>query len=527
MEVFTETNKMLLCEEPAIKSGGEGAVYNIAGYNKVVAKIYLSKSDAKEREEKICAMAALSRTRGFRNTNILNDIAWPLAPLYNKAKEFIGFGMSKVTSKYELDNVYSLSQKTSAGMTTKEKIKTLISLCSIVERLHAYGQIFGDFNPNNIKIDSNCDVKFVDSDSYHFNAGKKVYPCIVCAPGYVAPELIKKCKGTTYAEYFEKGGITFTKETDRFALAIHCFRMLMNGCHPYTCKKQAKNLGSTAAPSTDKRVEKGETPFFVSVPNYSTPDWAPDISCLPMYIRKLFERAFVDGHTNPSARPSAGEWKKALEQYKNEITFCGQNPLHYYWNRLSDCPYCLAADRGTKNLIATMGASIRPQMNVNRGNTKINNPAASAGNVPGFMNITAKPLKTGKKVKPKNAVSYWVITMMLAITLQALLGLYVYAPLYAMIGEDLITCIGTVITGIVAIAGVVVYGLKWSGANRSPYKYRWYDYILSQLTGIGFVVGTVVAVALIIVIVVVVMYILALIAIFALFGAFLGGLASG
>ena len=53
MEVYTLLGKMLTLQEPAIKSGGEGAVYNILGYKNVVAKIYLSKSDAKERESKI------------------------------------------------------------------------------------------------------------------------------------------------------------------------------------------------------------------------------------------------------------------------------------------------------------------------------------------------------------------------------------------------------------------------------------------------------------------------------------------
>lgn len=75
--------------------------------------------------------------------------------------------MSRITAKFELDDIYSLSQKTNAGMTTDEKIRTLISLCTVVEKLHSCGQIFGDFNPNNIKIDNNCNVKFVDSDSYH------------------------------------------------------------------------------------------------------------------------------------------------------------------------------------------------------------------------------------------------------------------------------------------------------------------------------------------------------------------------
>lgn len=50
----------------------------------------MSKADAKERESKIREMSGMSETLEFRNTHVLDDIAWPLAPLFNKAKEFIG-----------------------------------------------------------------------------------------------------------------------------------------------------------------------------------------------------------------------------------------------------------------------------------------------------------------------------------------------------------------------------------------------------------------------------------------------------
>lgn len=531
MDAYTLSGKMITLQEPAIKSGGEGAVYNIIGYNNVVAKIYLSKADAKERESKIREMSSLSETLGFRNTRILDDIAWPLAPLFNKAKEFIGFGMSRITAKFELDDIYSLSQKTNAGMNTDEKIKTLISLCTVVEKLHSCGQIFGDFNPNNIKIDNNCNVKFVDSDSYHFSAGKTVYPCVVCAPGYVAPELMKKCKGTTYSEYFAKGGVTFTKETDNFSLAIHCFRMLMNGCHPFNCKKHTRNVGSTPAPSIDKRVEKGETPFFTTVANFTTPDWAPDIKCLPMYLRRMFERAFVDGHANPSARPSATEWKQALVKYQKETTRCHVESKHYYWEQLKACPYCLASDRGKKNLIKTLGGTITPQMNVNRGNNNTNcnhAPTAQPVGRSASNNVFGNALNTySSKTKPSNSVWFWGITVTAAIIMHILLGMYAYAPIYlSLVGEEWVMWIGSVGSVVSGVVGAVMYGLHWSGANRYPYDYKWYDYILSQLTGLGFAIGFGIALALVALIVIVVMYILVAVFVIALLIAFFSGLGS-
>lgn len=492
MEVYTKTGKKLSLQEPEVKSGGEGAIYTVSGCKELVVKIYKSKADAKEREAKIREMANLSADVNFKNTGILNYIAWPLAPLYDKNKEFVGFGMVRINAQYELDDIYSKSSVTGAGMSTYERITVLISLCQVVERLHKCGQVFGDFNPNNIKIDKQCNVKFVDADSYHFRFGNKLYPCVVCATGYVAPELITKCKGTTYADY---KGTTFTKETDLFALAIHCFRMLMNGCHPYTCKKHAK-VGSTPAPSLEDRVEKGETPFFTNIPDYGTPDWAPDSSSLPDYICTLFKRAFVEGHTNPSARPDANEWKQAMVKYRAEIVKCKADAKHYYWKKLKGCPYCEADERGKRawdeavreaKLLTQAQAQFPAQSTIQNAMQPLNYATGNAN----FGNVSPCNVRVRKKAGGKNAVLYWLITMLFSLALQGGLAFYAYQPLYMEFGgPEWLTWVGIVGSAVSGIIGSIVYGIYWSAAeNRPPYKFRWYDYILSTLAGMGFVVG--------------------------------------
>ena len=108
-----------------------------------------------------------------------------------------------------------------------------------------------------------------------------------------------------------------------------------------------------------------------------------------------------------------------------------------------------------------------------------------------------------------------------------LLGMYVYAPIYlSLVGEEWVMWIGAVGSVISAIVGVVLYGMNWSGANSYPYDYKWYDYVLSQLTGLGFVIGFGIALALVVLIVIVVMYVLAAVLIIALLGEFLAGLGS-
>ena len=240
----------------------------------------------------------------------------------------------------------------------------------------------------------------------------------------------------------------------------------------------------------------------------------------------------MDGHTNPSARPSATEWKQALVKYKNETTRCHVESKHYYWNQLKACPYCLASDRGKKNLIKTMGGTVTPQMNVNRRNNNANGSVATSTKPIGNSssnNVFRNALNTHSiNTKPINSEWFWGITVTIAIIMHILLGMYAYAPIYlSLVGEEWVMWIGAVGSVISAIVGVVLYGMKWSGANSYPYDYKWYDYILSQLTGFGFAIGFGIALAVVALIVIIVMYILAAIFAIAILIAIIAGLCSG
>lgn len=149
-------------------SGGEGAVYEIQGYPDRVAKIYHS-GDAAERskrEAKVNAMVAISQSFAFKRACLSDDIAWPMAPLYDRNGAFVGFGMDRIKATTELNDLYAYPPKDQT-VTIRDKVRCLISLCDVIDRLHQTGQVFGDFNPNNIKIDPKTwSVTFVDADSF-------------------------------------------------------------------------------------------------------------------------------------------------------------------------------------------------------------------------------------------------------------------------------------------------------------------------------------------------------------------------
>lgn len=472
-------------------SGGEGVVYEIVGHPNRVAKIYHDESSDQRsrREAKIDAMVAISQSFAFKSANLSEDIAWPLSPLYDKLGNFIGFGMNRITATAELDDLYVYPPKNNSAVTIKDRVTCLISLCDVIDRLHQTGQVFGDFNPNNIKIRPGWSVSFVDADSYHIRNSGREYRCVVCAPGYVAPELIRACKGTAYADC---SGTTFTRETDRFALAVHIFRMLMNGAHPFIAERHLQRAGSAPAPkSIDRRVESGETPFFKSIANYAAPQYAPDIKSLPPYLYDLFQKAFVDGHTNPMMRPSASEWKSALIRYSSELTECRSNRSHYYWKGNGVCPYCAADHRYNQKMglvpANNSAAATNAGNSSNSNNTYQTKRAAAAA-------ATITPAGTN----PSNAGWFWFVTLAVTAVMLILLGMYALPGIYAEVFEnETLAAIGIVGSLISGVVGAVLFNSKWT-PGRAGGTYAWWEYPLSVLTAFGFTVGFGIAMGLVI-----------------------------
>lgn len=248
-------------------------------------------------------------------------------------------------SKLDLNVMYSdkyvcaLSEKITIGM----------NLCAAINAVHNAGQVCGDLNPQNIGVDpQSARVTLVDTDSYHITDknNSRVYRCEVGLPEYLPREIQEKMKnGQTLSSASLP---TFTQATDLFALAVHIFALLMNGCHPFACAINNKtNIGqlsasqpSVVAPQPIDNICNGFFPFYTQKAGITTPKYAPPFNVLPKNIQDLFVRAFVLGHNEPSKRPDSVEWYNALSQYKQNLTQCPKEKSHMYSNHLNKCPWC-------------------------------------------------------------------------------------------------------------------------------------------------------------------------------------------
>ena len=376
--------------------GGEGDIYNVTNVATIVAKIYHADRITKELENKLKIMVKRPPSSG-----VFTQVAWPLDVIYDSNNQLCGFIMPKLNITEELLELYKYPPQKYKNITTRHKIIIAENICAVISEVHKAGYVFGDFNPRNIGVNLNTGtVAFLDTDSYHIydRDTNSTYRCKVCLDGYVAPELLKACENYPKDAYATVPLPTFTKETDNFALAIHIFKLLMNGYTPYNGIKEADSasvgapgVGNNAVKQNSYCFRPGNKPQAVAVPR---------LDALPQEITDLFTRAFMDGRIDPKQRPAAIEWHSALTKYENSLKTCASNNAHQYKNSLTSCPWC-EADERYANLLApaigqkTFSAPVIPtptpsSVNTGYNSTRTNVGTAGQGGI-GYTSSTTAP----------------------------------------------------------------------------------------------------------------------------------------
>lgn len=359
MNCIGKNSKKYALTEPPLASGGEGAVYNIVGDSHHLAKIYhAAKLQASpELGEKLEYMV-----NNPPDASVLDQIAWPIDVLRDSAGRFCGFIMPKLDAREELKNIYPYPPKPGTKINTDQKLVIAINICIVISAIHKAGYVFGDFNPNNIGVNlNNGHVGFFDTDSYHFTDIRTgdTFRCEVACDGYVAPELINHCR-LEKADFAHASLPTFTTDTDNFALAIHIFKLLMNGYTPFNGIKESESVSQSSPGTGNLAIErdnycfkKGNKPQSVATPT---------LDSLPNEIQILLGRTFLGGVSNPSSRATADEWRSALESMRNNLVQCTDNPDHMYFKGNKKCPYCEASKRYQNSIagFAPRAASQRP-----------------------------------------------------------------------------------------------------------------------------------------------------------------------
>ena len=372
-----------------IGSGGEGTIYKIAGTSDYVLKIYKPEKRNTSRYKKLQTMAGAGLTASAKQ-----QLTWPETIVYEN-NNFAGYLMRFVKGE-ELNVMYSDKYKNKT--TFRAMIKIAMNLCVAINAVHNINQVCGDLNPKNIKVDPDkSTVTLVDTDSYHIYDGSHTYRCEVGLPEYLAPEIQSKLRGGVTLATANLP--TFTKATDLFALAVHIFALLMNGCHPFSCAVQNTNKASVAAPQPLENIRDGFFPFYDKRAGVTIPVYAPDYNMLPQGIQNLFKKAFVDGHKNPSIRPTAEEWYNELGKMDKDLTQCSCKKIHVYPSYLKGkCPWCeLERKIKSKRLSTTPSTKGTTTTPSTKGTTTTPKTTTTTSSPKTILGTSSKPPKKKKK----------------------------------------------------------------------------------------------------------------------------------
>lgn len=396
------SGKLYRTQSAPFAGGGEGDIYDIVGAPGYVAKVYRQDKRTTERERKLSVMVS-------NQPSVMEQYAWPLDVLYENG-QFIGYVMPKINGKEKLRNIYVYDKR--KGKPWSLFIAIAKNLSAAVHNVHDIHQVVGDLNPENILVNPNDGmVTLVDTDSYHISDSNRTYRCGVGMPEFVAPEL--------QGIHFPSAPLpTFTPESDRFALAVLIFALLMNGAHPFSCKVIS---GSSSKFQPIDNMQNSKCAFFPDSrsSNMDIPRYAPDLSSLPDNIQKLFRRAFVAGHSTPSLRPSAEEWYNALEQLEDNLKTCLKDAQHIYYYSAKECPWCKVNEKMQSISQSAFSSSSQSGSGSSTGSQQTVSPAGAQQFTPSNYKYTPSSSTSGQSTQKKYGGWIAVIVSVVVIVLIA------------------------------------------------------------------------------------------------------------
>lgn len=325
--LFTSSKKTITLDV-RLGSGGEGEVWSVKERLEV-AKLYHPAILRSEHERKIQAMIENPPKDKMRSKGHVS-IAWPTEALYQKGK-FAGFLMPRIERSPTIFAMYNpkMRQRECPGFTWKYLMQTALNLSIAIDAIHVKQYVIGDLNESNVLVAPSALVSIIDTDSFQVrDQAGHLFGCRVGKEDFLPPEL----------QGIDLEKVERLPEHDYYGLGVLIFRLLMEGVHPFTGVLKS-NLELTD--STQYYCQKvGAFPYDPKNKVVLPPIIAPRFETLPPAVQQLLTRCFVNGHQNPSLRPSAAEWVQCLELAGNALSDCPKNTLHVYSSHLTTCPWC-------------------------------------------------------------------------------------------------------------------------------------------------------------------------------------------
>ena len=291
----------------AVADGREGKVYSLPKRDDVLVKLYKPAllNDADKLEQNLKRLTAMCKIRDQispRCTTAKKSFAWPVTLVFDRNRQIIGFGMCKCdgVSFRTLGNVKKIQQYFSRW-TRRELALTALDFVRKLKFLYSHGVLVNDFNPSNFLVDENCNVSFIDCDSFQITYGNETHITRTYIASHCAPELLKN-----------KPLLTTPRNIHHleFGAAITIFNLLMCGLHPYAYHDPS---GKTICGNPEENLLNGRCPLGVGAGcKFPVGNWYNLWSWISHNAKGGFIKTFQNGHSDPAMRTTLDEWEGCL-----------------------------------------------------------------------------------------------------------------------------------------------------------------------------------------------------------------------
>jgi len=316
--IFYTSHNGTIRSSQKIGVGGEGEVYEVQDRDDLVVKLY-HEPPSTEKAEKLVVLSRLGTERLFKLS------AWPVDVLRDKPDgDVVGFVMKKISQAEEVHALHSPKSRLQKFPEASWAflIYVAANIARAVAAIHEHGFVIGDLNPKNILVTKKATVYLLDCDSFQVSADGRTYRCDAGFPEYTPPEL----QGRPFRE------VDRTQEHDCFGLAVVIFQLLFLGRHPFS----GRFLGAGEMP-LERAIRESRFAYGVDAEarGVRQPPGTLALDAMPTPLVKLFRRAFL----SPD-RPQPREWIEPLESLAKSLKRCRLHSGHFYFQQLSDCPWC-------------------------------------------------------------------------------------------------------------------------------------------------------------------------------------------
>ncbi len=328
MEVYdAQRRPIVLATE--LSRNDESVVYRVQNNTMFLSKLYHTPDD--EQAQKIHWMIH-NPPYDPNQTCGHTSIAWPHWMLFNKAGDWVGYGLDYVQNGRPMRDVFDPALRARNRFGGKHVYRSAHYIASSLHAIHAEGgYVVGNLNPEDILVTPSSRIVIVAMDVIQVKEKRQgqtiLHPARTGKPGYMPPEFLD---GRSAAAPLQP-------THDLFALGVIIFQLLMDGHHPFEGQWQ----GPGEPPSLDERIRQGMCPYTADGHPLLLPPPGVSLDTLPPVLADLVRRCFGEGHSNPALRPAALEWESAINQAEQTLVLCQQG--HVYANHLAVCPTCGAA----------------------------------------------------------------------------------------------------------------------------------------------------------------------------------------